>query len=46
MLHELVPNASVLAVLVNPNNPNAEADLGDMQAAVSNIEQTPAGVGV
>jgi ABC-type uncharacterized transport system substrate-binding protein len=39
MLHELVPNASVLAVLVNPNNPNAEADLGDMQAAVSNIEQ-------
>ena len=39
MLHELVPNVSVLAVLVNPNNPNAEADLGDLQAAASSIEQ-------
>ena len=39
ILHELMPNASVLAVLVNPNNPNAETDLGDLQAATSSIEQ-------
>jgi putative tryptophan/tyrosine transport system substrate-binding protein len=39
MLHELVPNASVLAVLVNPNNPNAETNLGDLQAEASGIEQ-------
>jgi putative ABC transport system substrate-binding protein len=39
MLHELVPNVSVLAVLVNPNNPNAETDLGDLRAAANGIEQ-------
>jgi ABC-type uncharacterized transport system substrate-binding protein len=28
-----VPTAAVLGLLVNPNNPNAEADSGDLQAA-------------
>jgi putative ABC transport system substrate-binding protein len=39
MLHELVPDASVLAMLVNPNNPNVETEFGDLQAAASSIEQ-------
>ena len=33
LLHELIPNASLIAVLVNPSNPNAEPDTKDMQAA-------------
>jgi putative ABC transport system substrate-binding protein len=34
LLHELVPNASVIAVLVNPTSPNrAESTARDMQAA-------------
>ena len=39
MLRELVPNASVLAVLMNPNNPNAETDIRDLQAAARSIGQ-------
>ena len=31
-LHELVPNAVVIGALVNPNNPNAEPQLRDLQA--------------
>jgi putative ABC transport system substrate-binding protein len=33
LTHELVPTATVIAVLVNPTNPNAETVLGDLQAA-------------
>jgi putative ABC transport system substrate-binding protein len=32
-LHELVPNAVVVGALVNPNNPNAEPQSRDLQAA-------------
>jgi putative ABC transport system substrate-binding protein len=32
-LHELVPNAAVIGALVNPNNPNAEPQVRDLQAA-------------
>ena len=34
-LHELVPNAFVIGALVNPNNPNAEPQARDLQAAAS-----------
>ena len=33
MLHELVPKAVVIGVLVNPNNPNAEPQLRDLETA-------------
>jgi putative tryptophan/tyrosine transport system substrate-binding protein len=33
LLHGLVPNASTIAMLVNPNNPNADAQTKDVQAA-------------
>jgi putative ABC transport system substrate-binding protein len=33
ILHELVPSAVVIGVLVNPNNPNAEPQLRDLQAS-------------
>jgi putative tryptophan/tyrosine transport system substrate-binding protein len=33
ILHELVPNAVVIGALVNPNNPNAEPQLRDLQAS-------------
>jgi putative tryptophan/tyrosine transport system substrate-binding protein len=33
MLHELAPDATVIGVLVNPNNPNAEPQLRDLQAS-------------
>jgi putative tryptophan/tyrosine transport system substrate-binding protein len=33
LLHETVPNATVFAFLVNPNNPNAGPDTKDVQAA-------------
>ncbi|MBI3706879.1 MAG: ABC transporter substrate-binding protein [Proteobacteria bacterium] len=33
LLRELVPTAAVIAYLDNPNNPNAQADIEDMQAA-------------
>jgi putative tryptophan/tyrosine transport system substrate-binding protein len=39
LLHELVPRAKVIAMLVNPNNPNAKAQLRDIQAAASTIGQ-------
>jgi putative ABC transport system substrate-binding protein len=33
LLRELLPKAAVIAFLVNPDNPNAESDASDMQAA-------------
>jgi putative ABC transport system substrate-binding protein len=33
LLREIVPNATKLALLVNPNNPNAEPDVKDAQAS-------------
>ena len=33
LLHELIPSATVMALLVNPTNPNAEDIAGDMQTA-------------
>ena len=33
ILHELVPMASVVGVLVNPNNPNATPQLRDLQSS-------------
>jgi putative ABC transport system substrate-binding protein len=33
LVSEAVPTAVVLGLLVNPNNPNAEADIRDLQAA-------------
>jgi putative ABC transport system substrate-binding protein len=32
-LHELVPKAVIIGALVNPNNPNAEPQMRDLQAA-------------
>ena len=37
LLHELVPTATVVAVLVNPNNPNAKTQSGALQAAARTI---------
>jgi putative ABC transport system substrate-binding protein len=36
-LHELVPNAVVIGALVNPNNPNAEPQARDLQAAARTL---------
>jgi putative ABC transport system substrate-binding protein len=33
LLHELVPKATTVAVLVNPNNPDAETQVGVQEAA-------------
>ena len=37
LLHELVPTATVLAVLVNPNNPNTKAQLREADAAARSL---------
>jgi putative tryptophan/tyrosine transport system substrate-binding protein len=37
LLHELVPNVSVMAVLINPGNPNAEEYLRELHAAADTI---------
>ena len=37
LLHELIPTATVVAVLVNPTNPNAKAQSGALQAAARTI---------
>jgi putative ABC transport system substrate-binding protein len=39
LLHELVPKAAVIGVLVNPSNPNAEPQLRDLQAAARTLGQ-------
>jgi putative ABC transport system substrate-binding protein len=36
-LHELVPKAAVIGALVNPNNPNAEPQTRDLQAAARTL---------
>src|SRR6516162_3430044 len=47
LLHELVPSVRLVAVLLNPNDPNAEADVADAQVAAralgQQIEVLPAG---
>jgi putative ABC transport system substrate-binding protein len=37
MLHELVPKAATVGLLVNPNNPNSEPELADVQAGARTI---------
>ena len=39
LLHELVPNATVIAVLLNPNNPDIDTRVRDVQAAAQTIRQ-------
>ena len=39
LLHELVPKASVIAVLLNPSNPDSETRLRDVQSAAEAIGQ-------
>jgi putative ABC transport system substrate-binding protein len=33
LMHEVVPNAELIAVLLNPDNPNTQFDIGDLRAA-------------
>jgi len=40
LLRDVVPNVSVIAILVNPNNPNAEQNLGSAQEAARVIGRT------
>jgi putative ABC transport system substrate-binding protein len=40
LLHDLLPKASTVAVLINPNNPNAEPDVKALQAAAPSIGVT------
>lgn len=37
LLHELVPKASAIGLLFNPDNPNAEADTAEAQAAARGL---------
>jgi putative tryptophan/tyrosine transport system substrate-binding protein len=37
LLHQLVPTASVMALLVNPTNPNSETNTKDLQAAARTL---------
>src|ERR1043166_731619 len=39
LLHELVPNTTLIAVLVNTNNPNAANQLADIQQAARSLGQ-------
>jgi putative tryptophan/tyrosine transport system substrate-binding protein len=39
LLRELVPGATAIAVLLNPNNPNAEARLAELEAAARAVGQ-------
>jgi putative ABC transport system substrate-binding protein len=41
LLHELVPVARVVGMLVNPTNPSAAAELQDLQAAASSLGLEP-----
>jgi putative ABC transport system substrate-binding protein len=37
LLHELVPTATIIALLINPNNPTSETQTGDIQAAARTL---------
>jgi putative tryptophan/tyrosine transport system substrate-binding protein len=37
LLHELVPNVSLVAIIVNPNNPQAAEQLQELQAAARTL---------
>jgi putative ABC transport system substrate-binding protein len=37
LLHELVPKASVMALLINPNDPQAKGETTELQAAALNL---------
>jgi putative tryptophan/tyrosine transport system substrate-binding protein len=37
LAHEMVPTATVIAVLLNPTNPNSEVELRDLQAAAGTL---------
>jgi putative ABC transport system substrate-binding protein len=37
LLHELMPNAAVVAIIVNPNNPQADQQLQELQAAARTL---------
>jgi putative ABC transport system substrate-binding protein len=39
LLHELVPRAAIIGVLVNPKDPNAESDAREAQAAADTLGQ-------
>jgi len=39
-LHDLVPNATIIGALVNPNNPNAEPQVSDLQRAAKGLGLT------
>jgi putative ABC transport system substrate-binding protein len=39
LLHELVPNASMIGVLVNPNSPDAQSQWKDVNEAARNFRQ-------
>ena len=39
LLREMVPNARLIAMLVNPTNPSAETDIEDVQKAASAVGQ-------
>ena len=39
LLREMIPKAGVIAVLLNPNNPNAESQSNDVQAAARALDQ-------
>ena len=41
MLHELVPNASVIALLMNPNNPFSESNVRPVQDAARSLGLQP-----
>jgi len=40
LLHDLLPNASTVAVLINPTNPNAEPDVKALQNAATSLGMT------
>jgi putative ABC transport system substrate-binding protein len=37
VLHDVVPNAATIGVMVNPNNPSTEFDLGEIRAAAASL---------
>jgi putative ABC transport system substrate-binding protein len=39
VLHEKVPSASMIGFLVNPNNPNTETDIKEVQAAADSLRR-------